>query len=155
MSNKEIFEGLELFRSAISDYFGEKRPQATAKQVRAEGGFLPVDMYETDKEVIVKTVIPGVLIDAISITVTENTLAIRASIPSDAEREEATGWRWLHHELGHGNYSRTLTLPQGLDMDKAEATYEEGFLTIRIPLHSSEVVKEVRLQVREPGSGLL
>src|SRR3989304_9550630 len=84
----------------------------------AEHKLLPIDVYETPKEVVVMAHVPGVKPDAVKITLSEGTLTIEAHIPSLAEEEEAEDRTWLYHEIAHGDYSRSVSVSSGLDTGK-------------------------------------
>jgi HSP20 family protein len=99
-------------------------------------GALPVDMYETGDSVVVKTAIPGVKAEEIEVSVTGDTLTVKAE---SREEEEISRENYLRRERRVGSYCRSVTLPGGLETDKAEADYTDGVLTLSFPK-----VEEVR-----------
>jgi len=105
-------------------------------------GSLPVDMYETDDSVVVKTGIPGVSAEDVDVSVTGDTLTIKAE---SQEEEEVSRENYLRRERRIGSYCRTVTLPGGLESDKAEADYADGVLTLTFP--KAEEVKPKTIQV--------
>ena len=105
-------------------------------------GSLPVDMYETDDSVVVKTGIPGASAEDIDVSVTGDTLTIKAE---SQEEEEVSRENYLRRERRIGSYCRTVTLPGGLESDKAEADYTDGVLTLTFP--KAEEVKPKTIQV--------
>jgi HSP20 family protein len=105
-------------------------------------GSLPVDMYETDDSVVVKTGVPGVSAENIDVSVTGDTLTIKAE---SQEEEEVSRENYLRRERRIGSYCRTVTLPGGLESDKAEADYTDGVLTLTFP--KAEEVKPKTIQV--------
>jgi HSP20 family protein len=94
------------------------------------GPALAVDMYETDQAVVVKTPIPGVKPEDLDISVMGNTLTIKGESKEDPEIKRE---QYLRHEIRYGKLSRSVTLPGGLESDKAEARFEDGILTLTIP----------------------
>jgi HSP20 family protein len=106
-------------------------------------GALPVDMYETDDSVVVQTGIPGVKADEIDVSVTGDTLTIRAE--SKVE-EEISRENYLRRERRFGSYCRSVTLPGGLESEKAEADYTDGVLTLSFP--KAEEVKPKTIEVK-------
>jgi HSP20 family protein len=107
----------------------------------APGG-LAVDMYETDESVVVKAAIPGVNADEIEVSVTGDTLTIRAETK---EEEEIQRESYLRRERRFGSCCRTVTLPGGLEAEKAAADYTDGVLTLSFP--KAEEVKPKSIKV--------
>ena len=93
-------------------------------------GTLALDMYETEDSVVVKTAIPGMKAEDLDVSVTGNTLTIRAET---TEEEEIKRERYLRRERRHGSYARSVTLPNGLQADRTEADYTDGVLTLTVP----------------------
>ncbi len=90
----------------------------------------PVDIYETDKDVIVKAHIPGVKKEDLEVTVRDNAVTIRGEIKQEEEiREENYHCR----ELRYGSFARTVPLPVPVKEEEVTATFENGVLTIRAP----------------------
>ncbi len=104
---------------------------------------LAIDMYETKNEVVVKAALPGVKPDDVEITLTGDTLTIRGETKEEKEVKEKD---YIRKERREGSFSRSLTLPSGLNADKAEATFENGVLQLRIP--KSEESKPKSIKVR-------
>lgn len=106
-------------------------------------GTLALDMYETEDSVVVKTAIPGMKADDLDVSVTGNTLTIRAET---TEEEEIKRERYLRRERRHGSYARSVTLPNGLQADRAEADYTDGVLTLTFP--KAEEVRPKTIKVK-------
>ena len=104
---------------------------------------MAVDMYETDESVIVKTAIPGVKADDIDVSVTGDTLTVRAETK---EEEEIKRESYLRRERRFGSYCRSVTLPGGLETESAEADYSDGVLTLTFP--KAEEVKPKSIKVK-------
>jgi HSP20 family protein len=109
---------------------------------------LPLDVRTTADALIVEAELPGLKPDDVEITVENGTLTIRAD--DRRERTEEQG-DWLVREIAPGSVMRTVTLPTGLEADKAEATFEHGVLTLRIP--RSEQVKPRQIRIRPVANG--
>ncbi|NLF15615.1 MAG: Hsp20/alpha crystallin family protein [Anaerolineaceae bacterium] len=106
-------------------------------------GTLALDMYETEDSVVVKTAIPGMKAEDLDVSVTGNTLTIRAET---TEEEEIKRERYLRRERRHGSYARSVTLPNGLQADRAEADYTDGVLTLTFP--KTEEVRPKTIKVK-------
>jgi HSP20 family protein len=94
------------------------------------GHELAVDVYETDQEVVVRTAVPGARPEDLDITVMGDTLTIKCQTEKDPEVKNE---QYIRREMHCGAFSRSVTLPSGLEPDKAEATFEAGVLTLTIP----------------------
>jgi HSP20 family protein len=95
-----------------------------------QAGFLPLDVHVTDEELVVQAQLPGVKPDELNVTVENGTLTIAGETSSDTRTEERN---FLVREIRRGSVSRTISLPEGLEPDKAKADFENGVLTLRIP----------------------
>jgi len=93
-------------------------------------GQLAVDMYQTPTEIVVKTMVAGVKPEDIDISITRDMVTIKGT------REESNDFSegdFFHKELFWGSFSRTIVLPQEVEVEEAEATNKNGLLTIRAP----------------------
>jgi HSP20 family protein len=92
-----------------------------------ERGTMPLDVHETDDQVIVKASMPGIKPDDISVEVRNSILTIRGE--SQEQRDETRG-KWHVVERRVGRLERTTTLPSPVDESSGDATYEDGVLSI-------------------------
>ena len=138
----EPFRDLAAFRDAMDRMVEEGMVRAPAPFAGWAPGGLAVDMYETDESVVVKTAIPGMNADEIEVSVTGDTLTIRAETK---EEEEIKRESYLRRERRFGSCCRTITLPGGLEAEKAEADYTDGVLTLTFP--KAEEVKPKSIKV--------
>jgi len=93
-------------------------------------GELAVDMYQTPTEIIVKTMIAGVKPEDVDISITRDMITIRG------KREESHDFSeddFFHKELYWGSFSRSIILPQEIEVEEVEATNKNGMLTIHLP----------------------
>jgi len=108
-------------------------------------GSLAVDMYETDDSVVVKTAIPGVKAEDIDVSVAGDILTIKAET---REEEEVKRENYLRRERRLGSYCRSVTLPGGLETEKAEADYTNGILTLTFPKAEEVKPKSIKITTR-------
>jgi HSP20 family protein len=122
------------------DYFGSGR--RGLQPLQAE--FAPaVDVKETAEAVVVKAEVPGMDAKEINIAVRGDILTIKGEKKS--EREEKEGNYHLV-ERSYGSFSRAVTLPAAVDLDKIEARYDQGVLTITCP--KKEEVKPKNIEIK-------
>jgi HSP20 family protein len=107
-----------------------------------DGQLVPVDVRATADEVVVEAILPGVKPEDVDITMEGNTLTLAGDTSSKTEGEREG---LLLTEIRRGRFSRTLTLPAGLEPDKATATFEDGVLTLRIP--KAELVRPRQIKI--------
>ena len=112
-----------------------------------EGGELPfpMDVWQTKDHYVVQATIPGVRPEDLEVTFSGQQLTIRGAVQAQQEVKEDD---YLLRERRQGTFLRAITLPEGVDTDKAEASYEHGVLTIRIP--KLETVKPKSIKVNTP-----
>ncbi len=108
---------------------------------------MPVDLVLTGDDLVLAIDLPGVEWSSIDIDAKERTLTIRATRNTQA----ADGEQWLLRERPTGALVRRLTLGKGAALDRAEAVYASGVLTIRIPV--AEEAKPRKIAVIHVDSG--
>jgi HSP20 family protein len=93
-------------------------------------GFVPrVDVRETEQEVEVVAELPGMNEADVDVSVAQGMLTIRGEKKSEREQEERG---YVLRERSFGRVERIVPLPEGLDLDAAQATFKDGVLTVRI-----------------------
>jgi HSP20 family protein len=112
---------------------------------------LPLDVRTTKDALHVEASLPGFRPEDVDITVENGTLTIRAEDRS--ERTEEQGG-WVVREITRGSVMRTVTLPTGLEPDKAEATFENGMLRLRLPKAEQVKPRQIRIQPVTTGSAI-
>jgi HSP20 family protein len=143
------FEDVVSLREAMDRLFEDSfvRPsRSTASNGGTAVERLPIDLYETEEELVLKARLPGVNPEDVEITVHESELTIQAELRSDAVRDEATNWNWYRHELYHGRVGRRINLPSMIQADKAEATFHNGELRLVLP--KAEEAKPHNIKVK-------
>jgi HSP20 family protein len=111
--------------------------------VSAPGGYPPVNIFDTGEGVAVIAEIPGIDPKSISVSGQAHTL----TIGGERRRETSTQASGYHRrERSFGEFSRSIQLPEQLDIDKAAATYDAGILTVKIP--KAEAAKPRQIAVK-------
>ncbi len=112
--------------------------------VRDGGWSTPaIDMYQTDDEVVVKAALPGFNADEVQINVTGDLLTIRGEMKSEEEQKEKS---WHIREHRWDSFERSISLPTDVVSDRADAAFENGILTIKLP--KAEEVKPKTITVK-------
>jgi HSP20 family protein len=95
---------------------------------------------------VVKAALPGLMPEDVSINITGETLAIKGESKAEQEIKKED---YLYKERRYGAFSRSVVLPSGLKTDKAEATMEDGTLTLTIPKVEEVKPKKVSVKAKE------
>lgn len=129
-------------RDAIDRLFESSfiAPQGFTGQI----GFPTANVHATDHDVVVEMAVPGATPDDINVSVMGDTVNISGEVKR--EQHEQKGQTYID-ELYRGQFQRSFTLPFPVDADKANATFENGILTLTLP--KSEAVKPRRIQVSQ------
>jgi len=104
--------------------------EAAPQTADPQDGELPVDMYQTDDEIIVRAIVAGVDPGNLEISITRDMVTVRGTRD---EYQEARDDEYFHRELFWGSFSRTLLLPEEVAIDESEAKEKHGMLEIRMP----------------------
>ncbi len=107
--------------------------------------WMPMDLYRAGDHYVVTVDLPGVDPGSIDLSVDGNTLTVRAERTLGAEQSA----RWLAQERPAGTFQRQLSLGEGLDVERIDAAYENGVLSLTIPV--AEQARPRRIEVRTAG----
>ncbi len=107
-----------------------------------EDAQLAIDVYETNNEIVVKTMTAGVKKEDLHISITRESLTIRGK-----RDNEPRAYQHTYHakELYWGPFSRTIELPDEVDIDLATASEHHGLITIKLPKFNKQ--KQATLKV--------
>lgn len=103
---------------------GEPEWQSSERSI-----FFPVDVKAEDDAFVITALLPGLKPEDLNIQIVNETVSIQGEIKASTE-ENAT---YLVQERPSGKFCRTLTLPDSLNSGKAEASLNDGVLTLRVP----------------------
>ena len=137
------FGELLTLRQAMDRLFDDTMFRPFAGIAGTEYARLPLDVRTTADALLVDASLPGVAPEDVDITVENGTLTIKAQETADRSSDEGG---WLVREISRGSVMRTVTLPTGLEADKAEATFEHGVLRLRIPKADQVKPKQIHIQ---------
>ena len=142
----EPFRELMSLREAMDRLFEESvvRPQA-GWLGPIEAATLAVDMYQTDDAVVVKAAVPGIKAEELDISITGDTLTIRGETKAEEEVKEE---HYIRRERRYGSLSRSVSIPVPVVADKAEAEFENGILTLKLPKAEEVKPKAIKVQAK-------
>ncbi len=105
-------------------------------------GQLSVDVYHTEKEIVVRSTMAGVKPGDLNIIVANDLLTIRGKREAEPNVNSSD---YLYRECYWGGFSRTLVLPQDVKTEKIKATLKNGLLTIVLP----KALESAKIKVKE------
>lgn len=107
---------------------------------------MPMDLYRSGDHYVLRVDLPGADPGSIDVGVEDRMLTIRAERSAHVDAEA----QWLARERPQGTFARQLSLGRGLDLDRVDATYADGVLTLTIPV--AEEAKPRRIEVQHEGA---
>ncbi len=103
--------------------------------------FFPVDVVSEQNEFVLTALLPGVKNEDLDIQIVNETVSIQGQVADHRDPKAS----YLLQERPTGRFSRVLTLPAELDASKAEASLEDGILTLRIPKAEAARPKTIKV----------
>lgn len=106
-------------------------PRGRGETIAATGeGYLPLDVYQTDKEWVIRAAMPGADPQTVEVTVDGNSITIKGEImlPEGAKSENY----WLRENF-YGKFSRQITLPEDALGDQTKAEFRNGIVVLTVP----------------------
>lgn len=116
-------------------------PWATGDE-EAEGE-LAIDIYQTPTEIVVQTFVAGVRPEDLEINITRDMLTIRGKRKENTTVQDGD---FFSRELYWGSFVRTISLPQEIEPEDAEAIERHGLLTIRMPKIDKNKKSQVKVK---------
>lgn len=107
-------------------------------------GQLTIDVYQTPKEIIIKSPVAGSRPEDIDIAIENDMVTISGKREYETKISKED---YLYQEIYWGEFSRSVLLPQEVDASKAEAEFKNGLLTIRIPKIDREKNQKIKIRV--------
>jgi len=104
----------------------------------------PIDVSENAQEVVVRAELPGVEPGELDVTVSGNRLTISGEKKETVEQQHQG---FLQQETRYGSFHRSVTLPKGVDVEKVDAQFNNGVLTLKLPKTQAVGAKKVEIKV--------
>ena len=106
-------------------------------------GQLPVDVYQTGGEIVIRAFVAGVRPDELNVSIARDMVSIEGM---REEREQVSDNDSFTRELFWGSFTRTILLPEEVDVENSSATSKDGLLTIILP--KLDKARQTKLKVR-------
>jgi len=106
---------------------------------------LPIDIYEREGNLVVRASVPGIDPNDLEIQIENNVLTIRGETRHEEESKEDKVYR---REVSYGAFSRSVRLPENLNVEAVSAEFKNGMVNITLPRIPEEKPKAFRVPVK-------
>jgi len=142
--NLQVWDPFREMEALLDRYSrSARKPSAGETKDIETGDWMPsVDIAETDGEFVVRTELPGVNKDDVTVHIDNGILTIKG------EKKLETKDKKRHRiECAYGSFVRSFTLPQDVDVEKVGAEYRNGILSLTIPKLEKAKPKQIEVKV--------
>ncbi|MEM5460426.1 Hsp20/alpha crystallin family protein [Paraburkholderia phytofirmans] len=137
---------IHLFAELIRDPFGGRGPLGSWFGDFSASEFQPrIDVTDDGDALRIVAELPGMTRDDVELEVIEDMLIISGDKRFESTSEEQGCYRV---ERSFGHFQRAVPLPAGIDLDRAEARFENGVLTLRVPKATGEPAARRRIEIK-------
>jgi len=145
MQRWEPFKEMMTLRNAMDKLFDDSVVRPSSYFMVSDGN-IPLDVYETTNDVVVKASLPGYKAEEVDISITGDVLTIKGEHKEEHEAKEENYWL---KERRIGSFSRAISIPVEVEGDKAEASFENGVLTLTLPKAEEVKPKQIKVKAKE------
>jgi HSP20 family protein len=143
MTNLTRWEPFSDLSTTMDRFFEDAfRPWRFFRPMIEETHWFPVEVSETDNDVEVKASLPGVRPEDIDISVHDDMLMVKAETRKESEEKHRNYYR---QEFHYGSMQRSIQLPCRVEADRAEAIYQNGILSLKLPKSETEKPKQIKV----------
>lgn len=135
------FDPFREFDSIASSMLGT--PSGSARAPR----FMPMDLYKLDDHYVLSADLPGVDPGSIDVDVDRGTLTLTAHRTAP----DTDGVQWISSERFAGTYRRQIALGDGIDTERISAAYDNGVLSVTIPLAERAKPRKITIAAGDSG----
>lgn len=124
----------------------DRRLRPTARTAYgAPSPSLNLNVSESEDGYSIEAAVPGVKPEDVEIKVKDNILTISGSF---ATREQDEGERYIRREISSGSFERSLRLGPTIDVDKVEASFENGLLSLTLPKRAEAKARMIEVATK-------
>lgn len=144
---QDYFDPFVTFRREVQRMMDDFFSGSTGRGGEFNGvhGGLPVDVSETDKELVVSAELPGLDQKDFEVVVAGDVLTIKGEKKYEHEDKNGNGY---YRERQFGSFSRSIRLPFEVKDENVDASYRNGVLTVRLPKPADSQISSRRIEVK-------
>ncbi|MEM9555347.1 MAG: Hsp20/alpha crystallin family protein [Acidobacteriota bacterium] len=132
------------FYSFVDRFFNEFAGSDASLSNASAGSWVPaMDIIETENAFVATADLPGMTKDDIDVSLEDGVLTVSGERHFETTDEGDGKFRRI--ERSYGRFTRSFSVPQGIDQEKLTATFENGVLTLTLP--KSEIAKSRKIQI--------
>lgn len=105
-----------------------------------------IESHADNGNLIVKADLPGVDPKEVTVSVVGNQLTIEGERKHEEKKEEKD---YFYRELSYGKFSRSLTIPEGVEADKVKAVFKNGVLEVTMPAPKQLAAKKIQIEAQK------
>lgn len=135
MTSQREFE--RLFKEAFTPFVGEG-------ELSTRTWAPPVDIYETENDIVLKAELPGIDPKDVEVKVEDNTLYLKGERKFE---KEVMNENYHRVERSYGCFARSFSLPNSISAEKVKAEYKDGLLTLTLPKREEAKPKTIKIDV--------
>jgi HSP20 family protein len=110
---------------------------------RTDWNLPALDVLDKDNQIIVKAELPGYTPEQIDVRVEGDVLHLKGQVATETERDEEGQYHLRERSMR--SFSRSIRLPNAVDSEKAQATFENGILTLTLPKNEQALPKRINI----------
>jgi HSP20 family protein len=137
MTSQREFD--RLFREAFNPFMGEG-------DMSTRTWAPPVDIYETENDIVLKAELPGVDPKDVEVRVEDSTLYLKGERKFEKEVKDENYHRV---ERSYGSFARSFSLPSSINAEKVKAEYKDGLLTLTLPKREEAKPRTIKIDVNK------
>lgn len=142
----EPLGNLMTLRDAMDRLFEESVVGPRGWLAPTGGAELPLDMYETESDSVVTAPVPGVSAEDVDVSIVGDVLTIKGETKSETKSDKANYHR---QERCYGAFVRSVALPVDVKVDKAEAKFADGVLTVTLPKAEAAKPRSIKIKAEK------
>lgn len=136
-----VKRNLDYFPSILDEFL---KPDWFGGSQNALASVPAVNIKETDQAFTLELAVPGKKKEDFSIEIDRNVLTIASETKTENEQKDTNG-RYTRREYSYASFSRSFTLPQTVNAEMIQASYEDGVLHVQLPKKEEALPKPKRL----------
>lgn len=141
-----VAEQTNLLRD-FDSFFNELSAPLYNRVARTDTVEYPIDLYETEDEVILEMAAAGLKAEDLEIGVEARQLTIRGKIVEEEIKEDKERHYWMKN-IARNEFSRSLNLPENVDFEGIEASIADGILRIEMPKVPEAKVRKIEIKAK-------
>lgn len=132
--------GLQTDMNRLFDTFFQ--PEGNGQAAGARRWVPAMDLVETEDSLLLRADLPGLSEEDVSVEVQDNVLTVSGERRAEHE-DKGEGYHRV--ERSFGQFTRTVSLPDGIDQDQVQANFNNGVLEVRIPKPEQRQPKKIAI----------